>query len=339
MQIPELDQIQQLIDQHHEEQQEPPRPHLGASMLGHPCDRWLWLSFRWAVVEKFSGRMLRLFRRGQNEEQQIINDLRAIGLDVRTPSSGQSRVDFGCHVSGSIDARIEAGVPGAVKTHHVAEFKTHSLKSFNEVKAKGVKEAKPMHWAQMQLYMLGTELNRALYVAVCKDDDRIYTERVRLDLPAAQKLVERGHRITQSDRMPEPISTNPTWYECKFCPAHEFCHKSKLTKEVNCRTCAHASALPDSTWHCARWDDLIPVEAQREGCESHVLHPDMVPWERRESASEWQAVYIVKGKPIANGAPGDGVYSSKELLANADACGNAEVDEIRAQWSTARVTG
>jgi hypothetical protein len=339
MQIPELDQIQQLIDQHHEEQQSEPRPHLGASMLGHPCDRWLWLSFRWAVVEKFPGRILRLFRRGHNEEQQIINDLRAIGLDVRTPSAGQSRVDFGCHVSGSIDARIEKGVPDAKKTPHIAEFKTHSLKSFNEVKAKGVKEAKPMHWAQMQLYMLGTELNRALYVAVCKDDDRIYTERVRLDLPAAQKLVERGHRITQSDRMPEPLSTNPTWYECKFCPAHEFCHKSKTTEQVNCRTCAHASALPDSTWHCARWDDLIPTEAQREGCESHVLHPDMVPWERKESPSEWQAVYIVKNKALANGAPGDGVYSSKELLANSDACGNAEVDEIRAQWSTARVVG
>lgn len=339
MQIPELDQIAALIDKYHEEQQGQPRPHLGASMLGHPCDRWLWLSFRWAVVEKFSGRMLRLFRRGQNEEQQIINDLRAIGLDVRTPSAGQSRVDFGFHVSGSIDARIEEGVPDAKKTPHITEFKTHSLKSFNEVKAKGVKEAKPMHWAQMQLYMLGTELNRALYVAVCKDDDRIYTERVRLDLPAAQKLVERGHRITQSDRMPEPISTNPTWYECKMCPAHDFCHKSKLTKEVNCRTCAHVSALPDSTWHCARWDDLIPTEAQREGCESHVLHPDMVPWERRESPSEWQAVYVVKGKTLANGEPDANVYSSKELVANAAACADEEVAEVRAQWSTARVTG
>lgn len=339
MQIPKLDQIQQLIDQHHESQQEPPRPHLGASMLGHPCDRWLWLSFRWAVVEKFPGRILRLFRRGQNEEQQIINDLRSIGLDVRAPSSGQSRVDFGSHVSGSIDARIEKGVPGAIKTPHVAEFKTHSLKSFNEVKAKGVLEAKPMHWAQMQLYMLGTELNRALYVAVCKDDDRIYTERVHLDLEAAQKLVARGHRITQSDRMPEPISSDSTWWECKFCPAHEFCHKSKLTKQVNCRTCAHSTALPDSTWHCARWDDAIPTDAQREGCEGHVLHPDLVPWQRQDSANEWQAVYMIKDKLIVNGEPDANVYSSKELVANADACGNAEVNEVRAQWNTARVTG
>jgi hypothetical protein len=46
---------------------------------------------------------------------------------------------------------------------------------------KGVKVSKPMHWAQMQVYMLGTKIERALYVAVCKDDDRIYTERVKYD--------------------------------------------------------------------------------------------------------------------------------------------------------------
>ena len=231
MQITEPDSIPTLIDVVHEGRQEKPRPHLGASMLGHKCDRWLWLSFRWAVVEKFSGRMLRLFRRGHNEEQQIINDLRSIGLDVRTPSAGQSRVDFGAHVSGSLDARIEKGVPGAERIPHIAEFKTHSLKSFNDLRTKGVKDAKPMHWAQMQAYMLGTGLEWALYVAVCKDDDRIHTERIALDKSAAQKLVDKGRRIALSDRMPEPLSADPTWYECKYCPGHDQCFGSKTTKQ------------------------------------------------------------------------------------------------------------
>jgi hypothetical protein len=339
MQIQQFDSIPTLIDEVHESRQERPRPHLGASMLGHKCDRWLWLSFRWAVVEKFSGRMLRLFRRGHNEEQQIINDLRAIGMDVRVPSSGQSRVEFGCHVSGSLDARIEKGVPGATKTPHIAEFKTHSLKSFNELNSKGVQAAKPMHWAQMQVYMLGTKLDRALYVAVCKDDDRIYTERVHFDKEAAQKFVDRGRRITLSDRMPEPMSVDPTWYECKYCLGHDMCFGSKTTKQVNCRTCAHSSALSDDTWHCARWDDVIPVDAQHQGCESHVLHPDLVPWERKDSADEWQAVYVINGKTLVNGEPGPGMYSSKELLANAEACADEQVQKYRNAWPGARVTG
>ena len=33
--------------------QELPRTHLGISQVGHPCERYLWLSFRWPVIEKF----------------------------------------------------------------------------------------------------------------------------------------------------------------------------------------------------------------------------------------------------------------------------------------------
>jgi len=84
MKIPEPSHsISALIDAAHERRQEPPRPHLGSSLLGHPCDRYLWLNFRWAVQEEFSGRILRLFRRGQLEENQIVSDLRSIGIDIR----------------------------------------------------------------------------------------------------------------------------------------------------------------------------------------------------------------------------------------------------------------
>jgi hypothetical protein len=320
MQIPESDHsVQALIDKYHESKADKPRPHLGASLLGHPCDRWLWLSFRWAVQPKFPGRILRLFRRGQNEEATIISDLRAIGVDVRRVSA-QHKVDFGSHVSGSLDAIIDKGVPEAPKAKHVAEFKTHSKKSFDALVKDGVEKSKPEHFVQMQVYMHGTQIDRALYVAVCKDDDRIYTERVKYDKYTAEKYIRRGHYITQSDRMPPPINTDPSWYQCKFCDAHDFCHWEKTTKHVNCRTCAHATAKSDSTWHCARWDDVIPVDAQHTGCESHVLHPDLVPWQRKDGPNEWTAIYMIDGKEVANGHPGNGVYSSREILANPSEC-------------------
>jgi hypothetical protein len=271
----------------------------------------MWLSFRWAVQEKFKGRILRLFRRGHQEEKNIIYDLRLAGLDVEAPTGGQARVSFGSHVSGSIDAIINSGVPEAPKKRHVAEFKTHSLKSFNDVEKKGVKESKPQHYAQMQGYMHGTGIDRALYVAICKDDDRMYTERVRYDKAFAEKLIEKGKRIALSDRMPEPISTDPSWYHCKFCPAHEFCHETKTTKHVNCRTCAHVTAMPDSTWRCEHHDaNDIPVDFQHTGCPSHVLHPDLVPWKRKPDTS----TYIIDGKEFPNGAPDETTYTSNEIL-------------------------
>lgn len=326
MEIPQpKNSIQALIDQAHEKRAEPPRPHLGCSSLGHPCDRWLWLSFRWAVQPNFPGRILRLFRRGQKEEITIINDLRAIGIDIRDT---QARVDFGCHVSGSLDGIIHHGVPQAPKKKHVAEFKTHSLKSFNDLEKKGVQESKPEHYVQMQLYMHGTEIDRALYVAVCKDDDRIYTERVRYDKEVAEKAVRRGHYIALSERMPPPISTDPSWYQCKFCDAHAFCHDTKLTQHANCRTCAHSTPKPDSTWRCERHDaDGIPSKFQQSGCDSHTLHPDLVPWPMLESDAEWVAVYEVNGKPVKNG---QGHYASTELIANAEACASGVKAEFAA---------
>lgn len=326
MKIPEPEySIANLIDKHHEERQEPPRPHLGASTLGHPCDRWLWLSFRWAVQQKFDGRILRVFRRGNLEESQIVSDLRAIGIHIQSTTGNQSRVAFGSHVSGSLDGIIKSGVLGAPKTEHVAEFKTHSLKSFNDLEKKGVEESKPEHFVQMQVYMLGTEIDRALYVAVCKDDDRIYTERVKFDKEVAEKAVARGKRIALADRMPEPLSADPTWYQCRWCPAHDFCFESKITKHANCRTCAHSTALENSTWRCERHDaDEIPIEWQREGCDSHVLHPDLVPYQRKESDNEWQAIYVINGKDVINGEPSETVFGSKEILANPDVCANPD---------------
>jgi hypothetical protein len=335
MKIPDSENtIESLIDKAHEENIERPRPHMGASMLGSICERKMWLSFRWAVQPKFPGRILRLFRRGHMEEANIITDLLSIGLNIRT-CDAQARVDFGCHVSGSIDAIIDSGVPEAPNKQHIGEFKTHSLKSFNDVEAKGVEKSKPEHYAQMQVYMHGTGIDRALYVAVCKDNDRIYTERVRYDKEVAEKLVARGKRVALSERMPPPISTDPSWFQCKFCDAHSFCHETQLTQHVNCRTCAHSTPKEDGTWRCERYECTIEIETQHGGknCPAHTLHPDLVPWHMFDG-SDWIAVYEVDGKKVRNG---EDATSSQELIANASGCANPVVEKMKQIWPGAKV--
>ena len=92
--------------------------------------------------------------------------------------------------------------------------------------------------------------------------------------------------------------------------------------------------MPDGTWHCARWDDAIPVDAQRVGCDSHVIHPDLVPW-KRKVGGEWTAIYIVDGKDVENG---EGAYASGEVLANAAACNDPVVNHVRKEFG-ARIVG
>jgi hypothetical protein len=225
-------------------------------------------------------------------------------------------------VSGSIDGIIEHGVPEAPKTPHVLEIKTHGKKSFESLLKDGVEKSKPMHYVQMQMYMAGMKLDRALYVAICKDDDRIYTERVKLDKAVAKKGVVRGHRIVLADRMPPPLSTDPTWFECRFCAAHEFCHKTQLTKEVNCRTCANSTAKEDGTWSCEEYSVTLDFANQRVGCEAHILHPDLVPWPH--TIKNENVTWVTPDGEISNGIKSATVFSSREIVANHKACASPD---------------
>lgn len=60
------------------------RWHLGASLIGHECERYLWYIFRWCFSPNFSGRMQRLFNRGHREEERYIEWLKGIGFQVWT---------------------------------------------------------------------------------------------------------------------------------------------------------------------------------------------------------------------------------------------------------------
>lgn len=332
-QIPEpYNSIANLIDVAHEERKSKPRHHMGASLLGHHCDRWLWLNFRWAIQEAFPGRILRLFRRGHKEEDWVISDLRAIGVHVYDT---QRTVVFGCHVSGSLDGVVKH-LPNAPKKNAILEVKTHSKKSFDELVKLGVEKSKFQHFVQMHTYMHGTNIHRALYYAVCKDDDRIYTEWLHYDKDVAEKYIARGKMLALEERLPPPISTDPTWYKCKFCAAHSFCHEKAPIKHANCRTCSHVTPMADSTWHCGIWDSAIPEEHQHTGCDHHVIHPDLVPWEFEGSEDGSHVTWFIKDRRILNGPDG---YKSREILTNPDACGSDQVEYAKSIFPDTEVIG
>jgi CRISPR/Cas system-associated exonuclease Cas4 (RecB family) len=322
--------LQEQIDHTLEQKIENPRPHIGGSTLGHPCDRYLWLAFHWAVTQQFPGRLLRLFKRGQDEEASAIRYLELLGAKVKQQ---QHVVDFGKHVSGSVDGVI-TGLPGHELAKVLLEIKTHNKKSFNELEKKGVQLAKPMHYTQMQVYMYGMKLDRALYYAVCKDDDRLHTEIVMYDHQEAVHAVERGQRIAMTERMPEPIAATNDYYVCKMCPMSEFCHQTQCTKNVNCRTCIYAGPTEDSTWKCSVHDAVIPYNWQLQGCEQHALHSELVPWPMTFNGAGLPQLHV-DGKQVVNGVSGPGVYSSREILADPALCASADptVEELRSRFN------
>lgn len=257
------------------------RTYLGASVLGDECERKLWDSFRWLFpAEIFDGQKLSIFETGHRWEARLVEMVRAAGIDLHDvdPATGeQFAVRFaGGHGGGHLDGEA-TNVPEAPKTVHVVEFKTHKDKSFKELLKKGVRESKPTHHAQMMTYMGLRGRTRALYLAVNKNDDTLYAERIEFDPLEFARLLTRAERIVTSDRRPR--CTCPTY----FLKAGYGCAANDgLFPGRSCRTCIHATAHldGDARWSCSRHLRDLSIDEQRAGCPQHLFNPTTIPGEQ-----------------------------------------------------------
>jgi hypothetical protein len=270
--------------------------------------------------KKFSGRMLRLFETGQLAEARFTANLRRIGVQVHdvTPDGKQWRVtDLGGHFGGSMDGAA-VGLPEAPKTWHVLEYKTHGDKSFTELVKKTVQAAKPEHYAQMQVYMGYTGMERALYMAVNKNTDELYAERVDFDPVEFAKLKARAERVIRAAEPPLRVSNDPSWFVCKMCDFHEHCH-GEAAPAVNCRTCAHSTPEMngDATWSCAArsgFNGEIPADVQRTGCFAHRYIPILLEkFATQKDYVNGDVVYTTPTGDFANGDPANGALASQEI--------------------------
>jgi hypothetical protein len=324
------------------------RAHLGASVIGEPCERKLWQIFRWVGAEAKSGRMHRLLDRGAREEEALIRWLRKAGAEVwdKDPATGkQFRVSaVAGHFGGSLDGVVQ-GLVEAPDKAHVLELKTANARSFAKVAKDGVEKAQKNHFFQMGVYMELMDIDRAYYMVVCKNDDTLHAERIRRQHGVATQALKKAERIIASDRPLPKISDDPTWHECKpygrLCDFHALCH-GDARPLVNCRTCLHSTPEMDgdARWSCARHGKDLSEAEQRAGCEQHLYLPDLLrTWADQVDAQDDNVYYVQRetGNRFANGPDG---YASAEIAAAADvrAIGDAMTDTLRAEFG-GRVVG
>jgi hypothetical protein len=265
---------------------EPARGYLGASIIGHPCARYLWYAFRDCCKQEFDGRMYRLFATGDLEEARFVADLRAIGCEVHDVDEHGNQFAvhaLGGHFSGHMDG-CALGVPEAPKTWHLLEFKTHNAKSFAKLKKEGVEKSNPKHYAQMQSYMHLGGLTRALYLARNKDTDELYAERIHYDPIFAAFLIQRAETIIRANEPPEKLSERADWYECQWCDAKAICNKNPFitvpVPSISCRQCCHATPVIDdgnsARWQCEKYKRALSRNDQQKACQDHLILPRLV---------------------------------------------------------------
>lgn len=251
------------------------RTHLGWSVIGHPCLRYLYYHWRWMWPEKHSARTERIFLNGNDTEKNlrvILSNSGAIFLDDVNVSGEQIKVSsFGGHFGGSVDGIF---IWPAVGLFLPTLLETKSSKTgapFNDLVKKGVMESKPQHFVQQSGYGNKLNIEYACYITYNKNDSDIFVEIVDLDSNLAEEHERKALFVITTNQLPRRISEKSNFYICNMCSVKHGCH-DRMPPIPNCRNCRHSAANDSGNWHCNHWSCDIPGEDEiLKGCTNHSL--------------------------------------------------------------------
>ena len=243
---------------------------LGASSIGTECIRKIYFQWRNFAKKQLDGRILRLFETGYIQEDRIIKDLHNSGLEVWAVDEYGSQFEF-TDSTGHFVCRADGVVRNVPRNSkvHLLEVKTHNKKSFSALQRHGVKESKPEHYAQVQISMALGNFQRGLYVAVCKDDEQFYVERIKPSARDQKNLQKRITSLINAHMRPTGISDDGSAFQCKWCDMRSVCIKEEKPL-VHCRTCQNSIPSHNGEWHCTLHDATLTPQNQLVGCEDYT---------------------------------------------------------------------
>jgi len=200
------------------ERNEPIRNYIGASSIGHPCFRKIWYEFHKPELrDSPTARTLRIFEIGHAIEAVMIDLLRRAGIEVLVTDQIFTDKELP-YLQGHVDGILP-------HEDMVLELKTCKDSSFKLFKKKGVKEWFPAYYYQAQCYMAFTGLNKALVLAINKDNAELHSEVVKYDEKVFNYIKLKAKSIHEGQSEPPRLSNNPAWFQCVLCDFHKYCHK------------------------------------------------------------------------------------------------------------------
>ena len=210
------------------------RRYLGGSRLGVACERALQFEYADAPVDvgaEFPGRTLRIFEVGHALEDLAIRWLQLAGFDLYTRTRDGGQFGFSVadgRIQGHLDGVIANAPPELGLTFPMLwECKSMNDKNWRETVKKGVLVTKPIYAAQIATYQAymeptipGISDNPALFTAINKDTQEIWSELVPFDGGLAQRMSDRAVKViraTEAGELLPRIASEPGYYECKYC--------------------------------------------------------------------------------------------------------------------------
>jgi hypothetical protein len=218
-----------------------PRKYVGASAIGHVCDRYLYYVKDRVAGEVVDARGARIFEFGDAVEELVVRWLRDCDLVVHTHAKTGDQFfvmardkTLGGHCDGVVYWPQKDG-------YYLLEVKSHKDARFKELKNGGLRETKFEHYAQMQVYLapimrlghvVAKALGRArplkilggLYIAVNKDTCELHIEEVYHDPETFTALHERASRVNAAQQPFPRVASSVTRYPCSWCTFKVHCY-------------------------------------------------------------------------------------------------------------------
>lgn len=191
------------------------------------CVRKLWAECHDQVGgPEFPAHMLAIFELGSGIEKHVIELLRLAGYLV-TDEQKLSVVSFekGTELRGRRDGTILLGRRKFDLVPAILEVKSANKERWELCEAQGYEEWSPKYMDVLQCYMGASGIHVSLAVVYCKDDSRIYAEKILFDKARYEKVLSKADTALTS-RTPPPRpkeATSEFSAFCRFCSARSWC--------------------------------------------------------------------------------------------------------------------
>jgi hypothetical protein len=219
--------INAAIEQAVAAEAESPRPYLGASIVGSPCQRKV--QYDWWCKPARPAKLREIFARGHYFEAQSRERLVAAGFKFSPPEALAFSAVNGL-LRGHADGIVTAGpsLPGEhLNFPFLWEHKCINAKNWRALERDGLEKTFPQYAAQVSLYQAYLDLaNPALFTALNADT----CERLHLFVPfnpeRAQLWNDRAVTIIEATRAGELLPRDfddPKDWHCRMCSHRERC--------------------------------------------------------------------------------------------------------------------
>jgi hypothetical protein len=163
-----------------------------------------------------------------------------------------------------------------------------------------------------------------LYLAVNKDTDALYAERIRFDKKFFDAMMARAERIITSKAPPERAFSRRDYFKCNWCEAQDLCwgsEKALPIPSVSCRQCCHTTPTMDgdATWKCELYGRGLSPTDQDAACKNHLILPGLISFAEpvdhgmSDGVGQWIDFATTEGGEIWRHGCGAGEYTTEEL--------------------------